>query len=129
WNLTAENAQDRGRLEQFGRPAGDARVPARQGLPAQGAVVPLGCAPFEDVRPDAAWLARDDGAVARLGGAIYEWRSLSDGTLDQTALAMLADALEAGGCDNEEILSHCRLEGTAHVRGCWVVDLILSKVR
>jgi hypothetical protein len=38
----------------------------------------------------------------------------------------LADALEKAGCDNPKILSHCWLPGP-HVRGCWVVDLVLGK--
>jgi hypothetical protein len=41
-------------------------------------------------------------------------------------LPILADALEDAGCDNEEIIAHCRSDGP-HVRGCWVVDLILGK--
>jgi hypothetical protein len=38
----------------------------------------------------------------------------------------LADALEDCGCDNAEILGHCR-SGGEHVQGCWVVDLVLGK--
>jgi hypothetical protein len=38
----------------------------------------------------------------------------------------LADALEEAGCDNEELLSHCREPGE-HVRGCWALDLLLGK--
>ena len=30
------------------------------------------------------------------------------------------------GCDNADILDHCRGPGP-HVRGCWVVDLVLGK--
>jgi hypothetical protein len=41
-------------------------------------------------------------------------------------LPILADALEDAGCDNADILNHCRQPGE-HVRGCWVVDLILGK--
>jgi hypothetical protein len=41
-------------------------------------------------------------------------------------LPILADALQDAGCDNEDILSHCRGDGP-HVRGCWVVDLVLGK--
>jgi hypothetical protein len=41
-------------------------------------------------------------------------------------LPILGDALEEAGCSDEAILSHCREVG-AHVRGCWVVDLILGK--
>ena len=38
----------------------------------------------------------------------------------------LADALEDAGCMIREILDHCRGPGP-HVRGCWVVDLVLGK--
>jgi hypothetical protein len=41
-------------------------------------------------------------------------------------LPILADALEDAGCDNANILNHCRQPGV-HVRGCWVVDLVLGK--
>jgi hypothetical protein len=30
------------------------------------------------------------------------------------------------GCEEEQIIAHCRGNGP-HVRGCWVVDLVLSK--
>jgi len=42
------------------------------------------------------------------------------------AMPILADALEEAGCENADILTHCRERGI-HVRGCWVVDLVLSK--
>jgi hypothetical protein len=45
---------------------------------------------------------------------------------DFSATPILADALQDAGCDNADILDHCRRPG-AHVRGCWVVDLILGK--
>jgi hypothetical protein len=38
----------------------------------------------------------------------------------------LADALAEADCSNPDILSHCRGPGP-HVRGCWVVDLVLGK--
>jgi hypothetical protein len=38
----------------------------------------------------------------------------------------LASALHQAGCDDAEILSHGRQSGV-HVRGCWVVDLLLGK--
>jgi hypothetical protein len=38
----------------------------------------------------------------------------------------LAEALEKAGCDNADILNHCR-GPNVHVRGCWVVDLLLGK--
>jgi hypothetical protein len=64
--------------------------------------------------------------VVRLAQAAYEERQMPAGTLDNTRLAVLADALEEAGCDNADILAHCR-SGGEHVRGCWVVDLILGK--
>jgi hypothetical protein len=39
---------------------------------------------------------------------------------------VLANALEESGCTNPDILGHCR-SGGEHVRGCWVVDLVLGK--
>jgi hypothetical protein len=58
--------------------------------------------------------------------ACYQERELPSGHLDVTRLAVLADALEDAGCDNGDILQHCRGDGP-HVRGCWVVDLLLGK--
>ncbi|QJW97302.1 hypothetical protein [Frigoriglobus tundricola] len=62
------------------------------------------------------WLTSD---VLALAGQMYESRDFSP-------MPILADALMDSGCDNEDILSHCRQPGE-HVRGCWVVDLILGK--
>ena len=47
-------------------------------------------------------------------------------TRDFSLMPILADALQDVGCDNTDILDHCRSEGP-HVRGCWVVDAILGK--
>jgi hypothetical protein len=77
-------------------------------------------------RIDPLWLAWNDGTVKRLAEAAYEHRSLPEGTLDQARLAVLADALEEAGCTNEEILSHSR-SASDHVRGCWLIDLLLKK--
>ncbi|HEY7153409.1 MAG TPA: hypothetical protein VH575_05575 [Gemmataceae bacterium] len=41
-------------------------------------------------------------------------------------LPVLADALEEAGCQDQDILGHCRSRGD-HVRGCGVVDLVLGK--
>ncbi len=38
----------------------------------------------------------------------------------------LANAIEDAGCADADILAHCRGDGP-HVRGCWVVDLVLGK--
>jgi hypothetical protein len=50
--------------------------------------------------------------------------SYSDRAFDR--LPILADALEEAGCSDDAILEHCRGPGP-HVRGCWVVDLLLGK--
>lgn len=64
----------------------------------------------------------------------HEWRtgtvialaSQMDAARDFSAMPILADALMDAGCDQEDILNHCRGPGP-HVRGCFVVDLLLSK--
>jgi hypothetical protein len=45
---------------------------------------------------------------------------------DYSLFLILADALEDAGCEDADILNHCRGTGP-HVRGCWVVDLVLGK--
>jgi hypothetical protein len=61
-----------------------------------------------------------------LAQTIYEGRRLAAGLFDNHRLGILADALEEAGCDNADILNHCRQPGE-HVRGCWVVDLVLGR--
>jgi hypothetical protein len=39
----------------------------------------------------------------------------------------LADAMEEAGCAERTMLVHLR-NPDMHVRGCWVVDLLLEKV-
>jgi hypothetical protein len=75
--------------------------------------------PLNPVARNLAWLAWNDGAVPKLAHDIYEERRFED-------LPILADALEEAGCANADILAHCRQPG-AHVRGCWVLDLLLGK--
>jgi hypothetical protein len=57
--------------------------------------------------------------VLALANGMYE-------SHDFSAMPILADALQDAGCDNIDILDHCRGPGP-HVRGCWVVDLVLGK--
>jgi hypothetical protein len=81
------------------------------------------------IRPaslDPAWLHWNGGTVPKLAAAAYEERQLPEGTLDPGRLLVVADALEESGCDSPEILTHFRGPGP-HVRGCWVVDLLLGK--
>lgn len=68
---------------------------------------------------DPAWLSWNDGTVRKLAQASYDERAFDH-------LPILADALEEAGCTDADILSHCRQPGE-HVRGCWVVDLLLGK--
>jgi hypothetical protein len=42
-------------------------------------------------------------------------------------LPILADALQDAGCTNDDILNHCRARSWEHVRGCWVIDLLLGR--
>lgn len=72
--------------------------------------------PYRRVTFDATW--RTDTAVS-LALQMYD-------SHDFGAMPILADALQDAGCVNEDVLNHCREPG-AHVRGCWVVDLVLGK--
>ena len=68
---------------------------------------------------------RTPTAVA-LARAAYDESELPAGTLDPDRLAVLSDALEDAGCNSAKMLGHLRREGP-HVRGCWVIDLLLGK--
>ena len=72
--------------------------------------------PYRPVAFDLAW--RTATAVG-LAERMYDSRDFS-------AMPILADALEDAGCDHPDVLAHCRGDGP-HVRGCWVVDLVLGK--
>jgi hypothetical protein len=65
------------------------------------------------------WVLWRDGTIPKLAQAIYDERAFD-------RLPILADALEDAGCTNIDILTHCRQPGE-HVRGCWVVDLLLGR--
>lgn len=82
--------------------------------------------PFRPVTIDQSWIAWNDGTIAKLAQGIYDDRELPSGHLDAGRLAILADALEEAGCTDQDILLHCRGPGP-HVRGCWVIDLLLGK--
>jgi hypothetical protein len=60
----------------------------------------------------------NDGTVRRLARSAYEDRAFD-------RLPILADALEEAGCDNADLLSHCRDLGD-HSRGCWALDSLLG---
>lgn len=97
-----------------------------------------------DERPDAEceecngyggfdWYPEDDPSNSRLEGPVWtncradcKGGRTTDGRLDHVRLAILADALEEASCNNREILDHLR-NNAVHVRGCWVLDLVLGK--
>ena len=97
--------------------------------------------PFRPVAFAPAWRTVTAVAIARqmyesrdfISAPIFEPRG--DGTTiramhsarDFSAMPILADALQDAGCDNADILTHCRDANQVHVRGCWVVDLVLGK--
>jgi hypothetical protein len=81
-------------------------------------------APPKRVLFNPAWLTSE---VTALAHSIYEERTFD-------VMPILADALEEAGCTDVAILEHCRNMEPAmvsmhaqHVRGCWVLDLILGK--
>ena len=72
--------------------------------------------PFHPITFASSW--RTSTAVT-LASQMYKSRDFS-------AMPILADALQDAGCDSADVLDHCRGPGP-HVRGCWVVDLVLGK--
>jgi hypothetical protein len=58
----------------------------------------FGPQPFRDIAVDPRWLTSDVAALAR---GIYDEKAFD-------RLPILADALQDAGCDNEEVLDHCR---------------------
>ena len=75
--------------------------------------------PFRPVAAEPSWTTWNGGVVVKLAGSTYEGRAFE-------RLPVLADALEEAGCTDADLLAHCR-GGGEHVRGCWVVDLLLGK--
>jgi hypothetical protein len=73
--------------------------------------------PFRRAKFNKGWHTSTSVELAR---QMYDSRDFS-------IMPILADALEDTGCDNDDVLSHCRDPRGTHVRGCWVVDLVLGK--
>lgn len=95
--------------------AGDAEKAERARQPALLREI-IGPLPFSPEASLNGWLTPSVLSVAR---ALYLEKSFE-------GMPVLADALEEAGVTDAEILSHCRGPGP-HVRGCWVVDLVLGK--
>ena len=72
--------------------------------------------PYRPGRPQLVWWTPK---VKHLAQLIYEQQTFS-------RMSELASALEDAGCQDLEILAHCR-EERIHIKGCWVLDLLLGK--
>lgn len=80
--------------------------------------------PFTVPRFEAAWRT---STVVHLAQGIFEDRAFD-------RMVILADALLDADCDEEAVLRHCRgtelhtaKEPVLHVRGCWVIEMILER--
>ena len=101
--------------EEAARAAEAARMPDES--PTQAALIrDIFGNPFRPVTLGPAWLT---STVTALAKQMYDTRDFS-------AMPILADALQDAGCEDEQVLSHCRSVGS-HVRGCFVVDACLGK--
>ncbi|WP_437275472.1 hypothetical protein WME90_30045 [Sorangium sp. So ce375] len=72
--------------------------------------------PFRAVAFDPGWRAQTAVGLAR---HMYESRVFG-------LMPILGDALAEAGCEDADVLAHCRGHAP-HVRGCWVIDLLLGK--
>ena len=79
--------------------------------------------PYRPVRVPPAGQLPEVVALAR---AAYEQRGLPDGTLADRLLADVAQALVEAGCRDADVLNHF-YRSAYHVRGCWLIDLLLGK--
>jgi len=89
--------------------------PARRAWGAQVARCVWGPLPLRSVSLDDSLITAKGLLLSR---GMYESR-------DFAAMALLADVLVEAGCADGQLLAHCHTPGP-HVRGCWVLDLILG---
>ena len=75
--------------------------------------------PFRPESLDPAWLRFNRGIAEHLAREIDERAAYRE-------MPVLGDALEDAGCERDPILAHCRT-AKVHVRGCWVIDLLLGR--
>lgn len=76
----------------------------------------LGPLPFRPITIESAWRTP---VVLELARTIYDGRDFS-------LLPVLGAALSDAGCSDSDVLGHCGNAGP-HVRGCFLLDLILGK--
>jgi hypothetical protein len=99
------------------RVGGEANAVGGRGAPLLRDIV--GPISFRPLEIDPVWLQSNGGSIPALARRIYEERASHD-------MPALGDALMDAGCANADILAHCREPGE-HVRGCWVLDVLLGK--
>ena len=75
----------------------------------------VGFLPIETRTIPLAWL---NSNVVTLARKIHDTKSFE-------LLPRLTAELEQAGCDDKEILTHCR-SSDLHVHGCWVIDTLLG---
>ncbi len=75
--------------------------------------------PYHPAAIEPACLDWNEACIVKMARIIYDERKYQD-------MAILADALEEAGCDNSEVVNHCRQPGE-HARGCWLLDLLLGR--
>jgi hypothetical protein len=103
-------------LEAIGRQQDQSKSLQREPVAQAGLLRDTLGNPYRPVANDPAWLT---STVAALAQAIYKERAFD-------RMPILADALEDAGCTSADFLDHCRQDGE-HVRGCWVVDVLLGR--
>jgi hypothetical protein len=114
------NPGNRGRSKQARKVVRDSRASRQLEKKKQAALLgDIFGNPFRPVTLDPTWLTWQGRLLVSMAQRMYDSRDFSD-------MPVLADALEEAGCSDQDILGHCR-SGGEHVRGCWVVDLILGK--
>ncbi len=72
--------------------------------------------PFQETVFDPLWVNQH----------VRELATEIDRDLDFDLMPQLADALVEAGCENAELIAHCRETG-GHARGCWALDAVLGK--
>jgi hypothetical protein len=75
--------------------------------------------PWRTAPADHSWQSWGRRTIPNLAQVIYDEREFD-------RLPILADAVEEAGCSDAAMLAHLRGPGP-HVRGCWVLDLLLGK--
>jgi hypothetical protein len=92
------------------------RWPVRR--PIEAGLADVDGSPLGEVRLRPEWLTWNGGTARRLAEAIDRCGNFAD-------LPLLAEVLEAAGCDDGRVLRHLRAE-MGHDRRCWVLRLLLD---